>query len=190
VHGPGKRVVERAGRSASRPLWRLVRLAAGWLQWLVLCGSASAVIAGTAADTAADPALEARVNAVSAELRCLVCQNQTLADSHAPLAIDLKNQVREQLRAGRSAEQVVDYMTERYGDFVRYRPPWKATTLPLWLGPLALLLGGGVLLWREMYRHTRHQGALDLMSAVDSERAVQLLAEPSGIDQASIGGSD
>ena len=97
--------------------------------------------AAPAVDTAADPALEVRVQAVSAELRCLVCQNQSLADSHAELALDLKRQVREQLRAGRSPDQVLAYMTDRYGDFVLYRPPLKATTLLLWLGP-ALLLGG------------------------------------------------
>lgn len=96
-----------------------------------------------ASPTAADPALEARVNALAAELRCLVCQNQSLADSHAPLAVDLKNQVREQMRAGRSEREIVDYMTARYGDFILYRPPFKATTWLLWVGPLLLVLGGG-----------------------------------------------
>lgn len=100
--------------------------------------------------TAADPALERRVNALSAELRCLVCQNQSVADSNAGLAIDLKNQVREQLRAGRTDHQVIEYMTDRYGDFVLYRPPFKSTTLLLWGGPLLLLLAGGALLWRSV----------------------------------------
>lgn len=115
--------------------------------------------AGEARPVAADPALEARVNRIAAELRCLVCQNQSLADSHADLAIDLKNQVREQLRAGRSEGEVVDYMTDRYGDFVRYRPPMKPATLLLWGGPLLLLLAGGGLLWRSLRTHERQRTA-------------------------------
>jgi cytochrome c-type biogenesis protein CcmH len=111
--------------------------------------------AALAPSVAADPALEARVDALSAELRCLVCQNQSLADSHAGLALDLKNQVREQLRAGRSEAQVIDYMTERYGDFVLYKPPWKATTALLWGGPALLALLGMVLAWRTLRRGAR-----------------------------------
>jgi len=95
-----------------------------------------------AAPAAADPVLEARVLRLSAELRCLVCQNQTIADSHADLAQDLRRQVREMLVRGDSDQQVIDYMTARYGDFVLYRPPFKATTALLWIGPLLLLLGG------------------------------------------------
>jgi cytochrome c-type biogenesis protein CcmH len=101
------------------------------------------VFAKEAAPEAADPALEARMVRITGELRCLVCQNQTIADSHADLAVDLRNQVREQLRAGRTDAEIVDYMTARYGDFVLYRPPFKATTVLLWLGP-ALMLGGGL----------------------------------------------
>ncbi len=93
---------------------------------------------------AQDPALEARMVHITAELRCLVCQNQTIADSHADLAVDLRRQVREQLTAGRSDAEIVDYMTARYGDFVLYRPPFKTITVLLWLGP-ALMLGGGLL---------------------------------------------
>jgi len=89
-----------------------------------------------------DPAVEARLKALGEELRCLVCQNQTIADSAAPLAIDLRNQIREQVRAGRSDDQIRDYMVARYGDFVLYRPPLKGTTLLLWIGPFALLLAG------------------------------------------------
>jgi cytochrome c-type biogenesis protein CcmH/NrfF len=91
----------------------------------------------------ADPALEARVMKLSEELRCLVCQNQTIADSNAGLAIDLRNQVREQLRQGRTDKDVIDYMVQRYGDFVLYRPPLKTSTWLLWAGPFLLLLGGG-----------------------------------------------
>src|SRR5918999_4635432 len=89
---------------------------------------------------AQNPELEKRVNALADELRCLVCQNQTLADSNAPLAVDLRNQIREQLKAGKSERDVVAFMVERYGDFVLYRPPFKLRTALLWLGPFLILL--------------------------------------------------
>jgi cytochrome c-type biogenesis protein CcmH len=92
-----------------------------------------------AVPTAADPALEARMLAITSELRCLVCQNQTIADSHADLAADLRQETRELLERGLTDDQVRHYMTDRYGDFVLYRPPFKATTLVLWLGPAVLL---------------------------------------------------
>ncbi len=92
-----------------------------------------------AAPTASDPALEARMLAIASELRCLVCQNQTIADSHADLAADLRRQVRELIAQGKTDAQIRDYMTARYGDFVLYRPPLKPTTAALWLGPAALL---------------------------------------------------
>lgn len=95
---------------------------------------------------AADPALEARMVHITSQLRCLVCQNQTIADSQADLAVDLRREVRELLTQGKSDRQIVDYMTARYGDFVLYRPPFKATTVLLWLGPsLMLVIGIGVL---------------------------------------------
>lgn len=103
-------------------------------------GSAAPAIPREAPTTAADPALEARVLKIAAELRCLVCQNQTIADSNAGLAVDLRNQVREMLKQGQSTEQIRDYMTARYGDFVLYRPPVKSTTALLWYGPMALLV--------------------------------------------------
>ena len=137
-----------------------------------------ATLAGEAANVATDPVLEARVNELAAELRCLVCQNQSLADSHAELAIDLKNQVREQLRAGRSAAEVVSYMTDRYGDFVLYRPPWKASTLLLWLGPALLLILGA---WRAglAVRRLRRAPAARELSEQDQARADALLGDPS-----------
>jgi cytochrome c-type biogenesis protein CcmH len=91
---------------------------------------------------ATDPVLEAQVLKIAAELRCLVCQNQTIADSNADLAVDLRNQVREMVKRGDSQSQIVDYMTARYGDFVLYRPPVKGTTALLWFGPAVLLVGG------------------------------------------------
>ena len=101
---------------------------------------AATVVAKEAAPAAADPVLEKRAIALTEQLRCLVCQNQSIADSHAELAIDLKNQVREKLRQGESDEKIMEYMVARYGDFVLYRPPVKATTVPLWFGPFILLL--------------------------------------------------
>jgi cytochrome c-type biogenesis protein CcmH/NrfF len=119
---------------------------------VLLLGMAIDAAAAEASPVATDAALEARVDGLAAQLRCLVCQNQSLADSHAGLAIDLKNQVREQLRAGRDEAEVINYMTQRYGDFVLYRPPFKATTLLLWLGPALLALLGAMLGWRSLSR--------------------------------------
>lgn len=103
--------------------------------------------AGQARPAADDPALEARMMAIAAELRCVVCQNQTVADSHAELAADLRDQIRDQLRAGRTPDEVRGFMTDRYGEFVLYRPPLNARTALLWGGPaLLMLLGLGVLL--------------------------------------------
>lgn len=111
-----------------------------WLAAMLLACSAAAQTARPAAD---DPELEARMMAIAAELRCVVCQNQTVADSHAGLAEDLRQQIREQLKAGRSADEIRAYMTDRYGDFVLYRPPMNERTALLWFGP-ALLLGVGL----------------------------------------------
>ena len=111
--------------------------------------AACALMAGTAfaapreaAPTAFDPIAHQRVVEVSEQLRCLVCQNQSIADSNAELAVDLRNQVIEQVKAGKTNKEIVDYMVERYGDFVLYKPPFKANTVILWLGPVALFLVG------------------------------------------------
>ena len=89
-----------------------------------------------------DPVVEGRLKVLAEELRCLVCQNQTIADSHAPLALDLRNQIRTQIAQGKTDDQIRTYMVERYGDFVLYKPPFKATTMLLWVGPFALVVGG------------------------------------------------
>jgi len=122
---------------------------------LVLSLLPLATLANEAAPVAADPALEKRVMAISAELRCLVCQNQTIADSHAELAVDLRNQVREMLRKGQSQDEIVAYMTARYGDFVLYRPPLKQSTALLWFGPAALLIGAILVLIISLKRRAR-----------------------------------
>jgi cytochrome c-type biogenesis protein CcmH len=133
------------------------------------------------ADAAADAALEPRLNRLAAELRCLVCQNQSLADSHAELAIDLKNQVRDMMRAGKSDDEIKTYLTERYGDFVLYRPPMRATTWLLWGGPFVLLVGGGFVLVRVLRRRQASLAASEAQAVAggaDLERARSLLAEP------------
>lgn len=97
-------------------------------------------------------ALDARTMALAGELRCLVCQNQSLADSHAPLALDLRQQIHQQLAQGRSEQQVVEFMVQRYGDFVLYEPPLNASTALLWFGPVLLLVVGITALrgfWRK-----------------------------------------
>ena len=100
----------------------------------------------------ADEKLDRQVQDLANELRCLVCQNQTLADSNAPLAVDLRNQIREQIKAGASESDVIDFMVARYGDFVLYRPPLKASTVALWAGPFVILVLGIAILWRSLVR--------------------------------------
>jgi cytochrome c-type biogenesis protein CcmH len=150
--------------------WR--RLA---LLLLLACASATAADAPPAAQ---DPALERRVTAVAQELRCLVCQNQTLADSNAPLAVDLRNQIRSQMEKGASERDVVDYMVTRYGDFVLYRPPLKATTILLWAGPALLAIAGLAVLFFSLARR-RRAGRAEL-SDEERARAQRLLAGDGG----------
>ena len=122
---------------------------------MVLALCAATATAKEAAPEAADPALEARMTRITAELRCLVCQNQTIADSNAGLAVDLRRETREMLRQGKSNQEIIAYMTARYGDFVLYRPPLKSTTALLWFGPAAMLLLGGTVLLLVLRRRTK-----------------------------------
>ena len=131
-------------------------------------------IAKEAAPAADDPVIERRAMKLAAELRCLVCQNQSLADSHADLAIDLKNQVRSQIREGRSDAEIRDYMVARYGDFVLYSPPWKATTALLWAGPFVLLIAGALALVLYM-RNRRGRVITTELTAEEHARAQALL---------------
>ncbi|MGZ5099861.1 MAG: cytochrome c-type biogenesis protein [Usitatibacter sp.] len=114
------------------------------LALVVLLAMAGAAFGQASEVDRPDAAVEQRLKDLAEELRCLVCQNQTIADSHAPLAVDLRNQIRQQIAAGRSNEQIRAYMVERYGDFVLYRPPFKATTVVLWVGPFLLVAFGAV----------------------------------------------
>lgn len=100
----------------------------------------------------ANPEIELRYQSLTEELRCLVCQNQNIADSHAELAQDLRRKVYEKLNSGESDEQIITYMTERYGDFVLYRPPFNTRTLILWLAPVLTLLIGGIGFWSLLKR--------------------------------------
>ncbi len=128
------------------------------------------LVAGTAFGQG-NSELDRRVADLAHELRCLVCQNQTLADSNAPLAVDLRNHIREQLEAGKSERDVIDFMVARYGDFVLYRPPFKASTAALWLGPFLLLALGAWLFLRIVRRKPEDP----VLSRADRERAAKLL---------------
>lgn len=116
------------------------------------------VIAQDARPLQDNAAVEVQVQRLSSQLRCLVCQNQTLADSHAELAQDLVQEIREMAAKGMSDQEIIDYLVARYGDFVRYRPPLKASTVLLWLGPFALLLIGGFGLFLQLRRRQTMAG--------------------------------
>ena len=135
-------------------------------------GAASAPVApGVARPNAQDPVLEQRLIAVTKELRCLVCQNESIADSHAALAVDMRNEIREQLKSGLTDRQVLDFMVARYGNFVRFRPPLDWTTIALWFGPgLLLVIGLGVLVVQLRHRRTLAE-ARAVPALSDAERA-------------------
>jgi len=120
-----------------------------------------------------DPAVEARLKQLAVELRCLVCQNQTLADSNAPLAEDLRREVREMIVKDMSDKEIIDFLVSRYGDFVLYRPPLKATTTLLWVGPFLLLAGGGIALVVALRRRGRK--VEDVVITDDEHRRVEQL---------------
>ena len=122
----------------------------------VLCVSVvNPVFARQAAPLAQDEAVEKRLVDISSELRCLVCQNESLAGSHAELAVDLRREIRTMISDGKSNAEIMDFMVSRYGDFVRYRPPLKATTLLLWFGPALFLISGFVGLLAYLRRRNR-----------------------------------
>jgi len=135
----------------------------------------AAVWGKEAPPVAADPALEQRLESLTSDLRCLVCQNESLWASRADLAVDLRNQIRERMRQGQSDKQIVDYLVSRYGDFVLYRPPFKLTTALLWLGPLLLLLTGLAALFFRLLRR-RKSPPVELDES-ERARARALLAE-------------
>ena len=136
-----------------------------WALWVAL---------GSAVAQTTDLQAQRREAHLATELRCLVCQNQTIADSNADLAQDLRRQIREQIAAGKTDGEIIDYMTTRYGDFVLYRPPLKFTTVLLWFGPALIFAGAAVLVWR-MKRARR--GDVQALSPGERQRAAQLLSE-------------
>jgi len=126
------------------------------LTWLALsAGLLGTTWAGEAVPLAENPALEARMQAIAQELRCLVCQNQTIADSHSGLATDLRREIRTLLDKGQSDQQIRDYMTARYGNFILYRPPVTSSTALLWFGPGLLAVVGLLSLWLILRRRAR-----------------------------------
>ena len=142
-----------------------------------LLAASLSILAKEAPPEATDPALEARMVRITSELRCLVCQNQTIADSNASLAVDLRREARTLLKQGKSDADVIDYMTARYGDFVLYRPPLRATTLLLWFGPGLMLVGGAAVLIVVLRRRSR-------MAAEAFDADDELADEPGAVDAA------
>lgn len=141
---------------------------------LLLAVSAFATQANEATPLAADPALEARVIRVAEELRCLVCQNETIADSQAALAVDLRQQIRLKLKQGESQAQILDFMVQRYGEFVRYRPAFNPTTALLWIGPFALLALATLVLAMNIRRRRADAESLELSEA-EARRVAELV---------------
>ncbi len=144
---------------------------------LFFASTATAVDSATEAALAADPVAEKRLQHLSEELRCLVCQNQTIADSNAELAQDLRREIRGMIKDGKSDREIIDFMVVRYGDFVLYRPPVKGITLLLWGGPVALMLLGIFALVRYLRRRATRIADDRPLSADETSRADALLKE-------------
>ena len=157
------------------------------LALVFVVAAATATVITAAATPPKDAQFEQRVNAIAAELRCLVCQNQTLADSNADLAVDLKNQIREQLREGASEADILAYMAARYGDFVLYRPPVKLTTVLLWAGPFVLMILGLVLLVRRLRERGRGAAETPLTDEQRARAAALIAGAETPVDSAAIG---
>jgi cytochrome c-type biogenesis protein CcmH len=146
---------------------------------LLMSGHSFPAFAKDAAPLAEDEAVEQRLNVIAEELRCLVCQNESLAGSRADLAQDLRREVRKLIKEGKTDAEVMEFMVSRYGDFVRYRPPVKPTTWLLWGGPF-LLLGAGIaalIVYLRRRSRTVAQAGTDHLSTEEQKRAAALLAE-------------
>jgi cytochrome c-type biogenesis protein CcmH len=150
------------------------RIALPLLLCLGFLALSAQVFAQEAKPIADDPEIEKRVMSLSEELRCLVCQNETLAASQADLAVDLRREIREQMKAGKSDKEIITFLTARYGDFVLYRPRVTPTTYLLWFGPFALMLSGLALLFKYL-RQRRELITLEPLSAEEHRRAEDLL---------------
>jgi len=146
---------------------------------LLLCAITPFAIAKEAQPTGDDPAVEQRLAKLSKELRCLVCQNETLADSRADLAEDLRREIREQIKAGKSDKEIIEFLTARYGQFILYRPQVTPTTYLLWFGPFVLLVGGLWVLFTYI-KQRRDSVPEKPLSDDEHRRAEELLASASG----------
>lgn len=157
------------------------------LQLLLLCLGfltlSAQVTAQEAKPIADDPELEKRVMNLSQELRCLVCQNETLADSRADLAVDLRREIREQMNAGKSDKEIIAFLIARYGDFVRYRPPVRPITYLLWFGPFVLMVIGFGVLYRYL-KQRRELISQQPLSPEERRRAEELLKAAPGKEAA------
>ena len=140
---------------------------------LICLAACSLGFAREAAPLAQDEAVEKRMVVISEELRCLVCQNESLAASRADLAQDLRREIREQIGQGKSDQQILDFMVGRYGDFVRYRPPLKGTTLFLWFGPFLLLAAGVAAL--VLYLRRRGKRVVETGLSAEEQQKVDAL---------------
>jgi cytochrome c-type biogenesis protein CcmH len=149
-------------------------LVAAMVTAALMLGSAAAQTGTYNPDTPADPATETRLKSLALELRCLVCQNQTIADSNADLAVDLRRIVRSQILEGKTDKEIKAYLVARYGDFVLYKPPMQGNTTLLWFGPFALLLGGAGVWWMLSRRRATPLPA-NAISADDEQKAKSLL---------------
>ena len=137
-----------------RHIWHVVRL------WCALAAILFIATSGVSR-AATDAALADRLHRFTQDLRCLVCQNESLADSRAPLALDLKREIRQKMEQGDSDAQIRDFLRQRYGDFVNYNPPVSARTLLVWVGPLLLLVAGAVVVWQAVRPRQAQDGADD-----------------------------
>jgi len=145
--------------------------------WVLLLVACSSVLAKDAVLLAEDPVVEQRLIAISEELRCLVCQNESLAGSRADLAMDLRRELRNLIKQGKTDAEIREFMVSRYGDFVLYRPPVKPTTWLLWLGPFGLMVAGLVALFVYLRRRNSEVAATTGLTEEQSKRAEALLQE-------------
>jgi cytochrome c-type biogenesis protein CcmH len=148
-----------------------------YLLIILVCLLPTISYAGEAKDLAEDPVLEQRMVNLAQNLRCLVCQNESLASSHADLAKDLRQEVRDKMKQGMSDQEIIDFLVSKYGDFVLFDPPMKSYTILLWYGPFALLLLGLIGLVLQM-RKRKSAAPENQLSDEESQRAAALLNQP------------
>jgi cytochrome c-type biogenesis protein CcmH len=164
------------GARSANKMYKLTKR--GFFLWAIVLVLAGAITAKEAQPNE-DPQIEQRMKALTEQLRCLVCQNETLADSRADLAEDLRRQIREQMKAGKSDQEILAFLTDRYGDFVLYNPPVKRTTYLLWFGPFILLITGTGVLYRYLKRR-RELISDEPLTTDERKRAEEILRSEIG----------